>query len=59
MVKLTGFEDIELKKMSYMNEGSIARINHVISILEGLEPTKEVKDCIRLLEEVKKIEEID
>ena len=39
-----------------MNIGSIARINQVISILEGLEPTKEITECIGLLEEVKKIE---
>jgi hypothetical protein len=59
MVKLTGFEDIEIEKMSNMNIGSIARLNQVIEILKGLEPTKEVKDCIQLLEEVKKIEEMD
>jgi hypothetical protein len=39
-----------------MNVGSIARINQVIGILEGLEPTKEILDCVEILKEVKKIE---
>jgi hypothetical protein len=56
MVKLKGFDNIELKKEKIMNIGSIARINQVIDILGGLEPTKEITDCIELLEEVKKIE---
>jgi len=56
MVKLKGFENIELKKEKIMNIGSIARINQVIDILGGLEPTKEITECIELLEEVKKIE---
>ncbi len=56
MVKLKGFENIELKKEKIMNIGSIARINQVIGILGGLEPTKEITECIELLEEVKKIE---
>ena len=56
MVKLKGFDDIELKKEKIINVGSIARINQVIDILGGLEPTKEIIKCIELLEEVKKIE---
>ncbi len=56
MVKLKGFDNIELKKDKIMNIGSIARINQVIGILEGLEPTDEIKECIEILEEVKKIE---
>jgi hypothetical protein len=56
MVKLKGFDDIELKKEKIMNIGSIARINQVIDILGGLEPTNEITVCIELLEEVKKIE---
>ncbi|MBI4813169.1 MAG: hypothetical protein HY802_02105 [Methanobacterium sp.] len=28
----------------------------LIGILEGLEPTKEIEECIEILEEVKKIE---
>ena len=56
MVKLKGFDDIELKKEKIMNVGSIARINQVIDILEGLEPTHEIEECIEILEEVKKIE---
>jgi len=56
MVKLKGFENIELKKEKIMNIGSIARINQVIVILGDLEPTKEITECIELLEEVKKIE---
>ena len=56
MVKLKGFDDIELKKEKIMNIGSIARINQVIGILEGLEPTKEIEECIEILKEVKKIE---
>lgn len=56
MVKLKGFENIELEKEEMMNIGSIARINQVISILGGLKPTKEITECIGLLEEVKKIE---
>jgi hypothetical protein len=59
MVKLRGFGDIEIKKISFMKDGSIVRLNQVIGILESLEPTKEIKDCIQLLEEIKKIEEID
>lgn len=56
MVKLKGFDNIELKKEKIMNMGSIARINQVIGILEGLEPIKEIEECIEILEEVKKIE---
>ncbi|MBW4256342.1 hypothetical protein KTG15_01360 [Methanobacterium sp. YSL] len=56
MVKLKGFDNIELKKDKNMNIGSIARINQVIGILEGLEPTKEITECIEILEEIKKIE---
>ena len=56
MVKLKGFDNIELKKDKNMNIGSITRINQVIDILEGLEPTKEITECIEILEEVKKIE---
>lgn len=56
MVKLKGFDNIEFKKEEIMNMGSIARINQVIGILEGLEPTKEISECIEILEEVKKIE---
>jgi hypothetical protein len=56
MVKLKGFDNIELKKEKIMNIGSIARINQVIDILGGLEPTKEITECIELMEEVKKIE---
>lgn len=56
MVKLKGFDNIELEKEKIMNIGSIARINQVIGILEGLEPTKEITECIEILEEVKKIE---
>ena len=56
MVKLKGFDDIELEKEKIMNIGSIARINQVIGILEELEPTDEIKECIEILEEVKKIE---
>ena len=56
MVKLKGFDNIELEKEKIMNIGSIARINQVIGILEGLEPTKEIEECIGILEEVKKIE---
>ncbi len=55
-MKLKGFDNIELKKEKIMNIGSIARINQVIDILEGLEPTPEITDCIEILEEVKKIE---
>ncbi len=39
--------------------GSIAIINQVIKILKGLEPNEEVTECIQLLEEVKKIEDMD
>jgi hypothetical protein len=56
MVKLKGFDNIELKKEKIMNIGSIARINQVIDILGGLEPTTEITECIEILEEVKKIE---
>lgn len=56
MVKLKGFDNIELKKEKIMNIGSIARINQVIDILGGLEPTEEITKCIEILEEVKKIE---
>jgi hypothetical protein len=56
MAKLKGFDNLELTKEKIMNVGSIARINQVIGILEGLEPTKEILDCIELLKEVKKIE---
>jgi hypothetical protein len=56
MVKLKGFDDIELEKEKIMNIGSIARINQVIDILGELEPTDEIKECIEILEEVKKIE---
>lgn len=56
MVKLKGFDNVELKKEKMMNIGSIARINQVIDILEGLEPNKEITECIEILEEVKKIE---
>jgi hypothetical protein len=56
MVKLKGFDNIELKNEKIMNIGSIARINQIIEILEGLEPTKEITECIELLEEIKKIE---
>jgi hypothetical protein len=56
MVKLKGFDNLELKNEKLMNVGSIARINQVIDILEGLEPTEEILECIKLLEEVKKIE---
>ncbi len=56
MVKLKGFDNIELEKEKIMNVGSIARINQVIEILEGLEPTEKINKCIELLEEVKKIE---
>ncbi len=56
MVKLKGFDDIELEKEKIMNIGSIARINQVIGILEELEPTDEITECIEILEEVKKIE---
>ncbi len=56
MVKLKGFDNIELKKEKNMNIGSIARINQVIDILGGLEPAKEITVCIELLKEVKKIE---
>nr|WP_319372625.1 hypothetical protein [uncultured Methanobacterium sp.] len=56
MVKLKGFDNIELKKEKIMNIGSIARINQVIEILGGLEHTKEIEECIEILEEVKKIE---
>ncbi|MFA0834406.1 MAG: hypothetical protein ACC609_10420 [Methanobacterium formicicum] len=56
MVKLKGFDDIELEKEKIMNIGSIARINQVIDILGELEPTDEITECIEILEEVKKIE---
>jgi hypothetical protein len=56
MVKLKGFDDIELEKEKIMNVGSIARINQVIGILGELEPTDEITECIEILEEVKKIE---
>lgn len=56
MVKMKGFDNLELKKEKMMNIGSIARINQVIGILEGLEPNKEITECIEILEEVKKIE---
>ena len=56
MVKLKGFDNLELNKEKFMNVGSIARINQVIDILGGLEPTKEITECIELLKEVKKIE---
>ncbi|EKQ52648.1 MAG: hypothetical protein B655_1728 [Methanobacterium sp. Maddingley MBC34] len=56
MVKLKGFDNIELKNEKIMNIGSIARINQVIGILEGLETTKEIEECIEILKEVKKIE---
>lgn len=56
MVKLKGFDDIELEKEKIMNIGSIARINPVIDILGELEPTDEITECIEILEEVKKIE---
>jgi hypothetical protein len=56
MVKLKGFDNIELEKEKIMNVGSIARINQVIEIMEGLEPTKEITKCIEILEEVKQIE---
>lgn len=56
MVKLKGFDNVELKKEKMMNIGSIARINQVIDILEGLEPNKEITECIEILGEVKKIE---
>lgn len=56
MVKLKGFDDIELEKEKIMNIGSIARINQVIGILGELEPNDEITECIEILEEVKKIE---
>ncbi|MCC7564316.1 MAG: hypothetical protein KO275_07420 [Methanobacterium sp.] len=56
MVKLKGFDNVELKKEKMMNIGSIARIDQVIGILKGLEPNKEITECIEILEEVKKIE---
>ena len=56
IMKLKGFENIEFEKEKIMNIGSIARINQVINILEGLEPSKEITECIEILEEVKKIE---
>ena len=56
MVKLKGFDNIELEKEKIMNIGSIARINQVIGILEGVKPTNEITECIEILEEVKKIE---
>ena len=56
MVKLKGFDNIELKKEKIMNIGSIARINQVIEILGELEPTNEITECIEILEEIKKIE---
>lgn len=56
MVKLKGFDNIELEKEKIMNVGSIARINQVIDLLRELEPTEEINECIKLLEEVKKIE---
>jgi hypothetical protein len=56
MVKLKGFDNVELKKEKIMNVGSIARIDQVIGILEDLEPNNEITECIEILEEVKKIE---
>lgn len=56
MVKLKGFDNIELNKEKIMNIGSIARINQVIEILGELEPTNEITECIEILEEIKKIE---
>ncbi|BDZ70225.1 hypothetical protein [Methanobacterium petrolearium] len=56
MVKLKGFDNVELKKEKIMNVGSIARINQVIDLLRELEPTEEINQCLELLEEVKKIE---
>lgn len=46
MVKLKGFDNIELEKEKIINVGSIPRINQVIEIMEGLEKTKEIQECI-------------
>lgn len=67
-LKLKGFEDldleleefdIELKKVTFIDNRSMGNINRAIALLETIKPSKEVTQCIKLLEEVKTIEGIE
>ena len=65
-LKLEGFGDlkleefdIELKKVTFIDNRSIGNINRAPALLETIKPSKEVTQCIQLLEEVKTIEGIE
>ena len=65
-VELEGFGDIrleefniELKRFTFIDTRSIGNINRVIELLGNMKASKEVTQCIELLQEVKTIEGLD